>query len=96
MDKLIGSTISLEGLRDLKVEKELSFGERNKERIVEMEKGVKYVSDEEMAGILNNKELMADIAKAKEDIKNGKYVSWEGNERVTKMLRKRTFVLHER
>jgi len=69
MDKLIGSTISLGGL---KVEKELSFGVRNKERIAEMEKGVRYVSDEEMAEILNDKELMADLKEAKEDIKHGR------------------------
>jgi len=69
MDKLIGNTISLGGL---KVEKKLSFGERNKERIAEMEKGVRYVSDEEMAEILNDKELMADLKEAKEDIKHGR------------------------
>ena len=69
MDKLIGSTISLGGL---KVEKELSFGERNREMIAEMEKRAVYVSDEEMAEILNDKGLMARIAKADEDIKHGR------------------------
>ena len=62
-------TISLGGL---KVEKELSFGERNKERIAEMEKGVRYASDEEMAEILNDKELVAGIAEGLEDIKHGR------------------------
>ena len=69
MDKLIGSTISLEGLR---VEKELSFGERNKEMIAERKKRTVYASDEEMAEILNDKELMAGIAEGLEDIKHGR------------------------
>ena len=69
MDKLIGSTISLGGL---KVEKELSFGERNKEMIAERKKRTVYASDEEMAEILNDKELMAGIAEGLEDIKHGR------------------------
>ena len=62
-------TISLGGL---KVEKELSFGERNKEMIAEMKKGVRYASKEEMDEILNDKELVAWIAEADEDIKHGR------------------------
>ena len=69
MDKLIGSTLSLEGL---KVGTELSFGERNKEMIAERKKRTVYASDEEMAEILSNKNLMADIREAIEDIKHGR------------------------
>ena len=69
MDKLIGSTISLEGL---KVEKELSFGERNKEMIAERKKRTVYASKEEMDEILNDKELVARIAEGLEDIKHGR------------------------
>ena len=69
---MIESTISLGGLKDLRVEKELSFGERNEEMIAEMEKGVRYASKEEMDEILNDKELVAHIARADEDIKHGR------------------------
>jgi len=44
----------------------------DKRRMDEMKKGIVYASDEEMAEILNDKELVARIAEADEDIKHGR------------------------